>query len=109
MDHDAHTTRAADQLLTLMIARVTNRPPASPTVYRRARRRILKDPRGAALAPECVLQCPEIGDVWRYIKRQQPPLSTYAQRRRYLTEQFAPLLTDQAVLRSDSGQPITDT
>lgn len=98
MGHNPHTIRAANQLLTLMITRVTNRPPASATIYRQARRRILNDPRGAALAPECVLQCPEIDDVWRYIKRQQPPLSTYAQRRRYLTDQFTPLLTDQALV-----------
>ncbi|HTZ64844.1 MAG TPA: hypothetical protein VMB51_12140 [Solirubrobacteraceae bacterium] len=92
MSENLPPDRAVSELMASMIARVTHRAPADPITYRRARRRVLKDPQTGALAPDCLRACPEIQDVWRYVKSREPPLSTYAARRRYLREQFAPLL-----------------
>jgi hypothetical protein len=89
---DRPTPPPARELLELMIARVTNRGPVDPATYRNARQHVLRNPPTEGLAPHCLQTCPHIDDVWDYIKRHQPPLPTYAQRRAYLAEQFAALL-----------------
>lgn len=86
-----------------MIARVTDRGPVDANSYQQLRQQVLRDPCAAHLAPHCLQTCAHIDDVWRYIKRQQPPLATYAARRAYLIQQFAGLV--EGSLRSEEDRP----
>lgn len=59
-------------------------------VYRLLRSEILSDPPTAKLAPKFLRTCNDTGDFWEFIKIE---FSTYRERREYLRNQFAPLIT----------------
>lgn len=66
---------------------------------------MLSDPTAAKLAPLCVRTCRSPDEVWSYIKSQREPLDTYESRRRFLREEFDPLLT---ALESFEAFPLDD-
>lgn len=59
------------------------------SVYRHLRAELLNDSALAPLVPRFVRICQDEGDFWQFIKAE---FSTYAERRTYLREAFAPLL-----------------
>ncbi len=61
----------------------------SSAVYKVLRAELLADPSLASLVPRFIRVCQDSGDFWQFIKAEY---STYAERRTYLREQFAPLM-----------------
>lgn len=59
------------------------------SVYRLMRSELMNDAGLARLLPKCVRVCQDRGDFWEFIKAEFP---TYAERRAYLREEFAPLI-----------------
>ena len=58
-------------------------------IYRVLRTEVLGSPTTASLAPRFLRTCADPGDFWQFIKHE---FSTYADRRAYLRDAFAPLL-----------------
>jgi Abortive infection C-terminus len=96
---------AAKELLLMMIGRATGDDTLPKAPFAAARQRVMSDPIGAKLAPECVRVCREPNNVWTYIKGQQPELPTYQSRRDFLHGEFEPLL---AALERFDGSPLDD-
>lgn len=69
--------------------------------YRELRREFMTDSRTRELLPSFTQVCHDIGDFWEFIKHEFP---TYAERRKFLREQFAPLLS----VLEQTGSPPED-
>jgi hypothetical protein len=88
----------AEELHAILVAHATGSV-ASGTEYRRLRKTVLSDVRTKGSAPPFLGSCRTLEDFWDFI---QPKFGTYAERRKYLRDEFGPLYS---LLERDPRSP----
>lgn len=95
-----------ESLKNILVAAATGQGNADEE-YSRLRRTLLKDASIRDKPPRFVRTCRNLGEFWPLIKEQE---GTYADRRRFLAEQFDPVLTfleQQSVVPGDEAASVT--
>lgn len=85
---DKAFAETAETLRNMLLARATGGA-ADNWEYRQLREAVLEDKRFSEFAPRFLKTCRTAGDFWEFIKGEFP---TYAERRTFIRQQFAPLL-----------------
>ncbi|MCD6726892.1 MAG: hypothetical protein LT070_06585 [Solirubrobacteraceae bacterium] len=91
MPSESLTLIAAEELLQLMLSHATDGD-APITDYKRCRGTLLKDPAASGHVPRFVGTCHDPNAFWHFIKSKYSGTGSYAARRKYLYEEFRPLL-----------------
>lgn len=96
-----------ESLKNMLITNATTSGSFSSSEYPLLRRELMAIPRIVKLLPRCVHTCRSLSEFWSFIK---PKFGRYEERRIYLSDEFAPLLTMlETESPSPSDAPITAT
>lgn len=87
-----------ETLRNIMVARATNEP-ADEAAYSSLRRRLISEPSIGAKLPRFVRTCQSLPQFWAFIRQK---FEHYRERRRFIWEEFSPLLDE---LEGLSGAP----